>query len=107
MVKIVHIGDRGNPPAGQRYFLVDCVPTLKGTELVKHTDAETIRIRTDEYEDQSLHRSSVFRLAEHCHLRKWGSRDPTALRPQPAAQGRQPISVAGVKGAAKSVPPAG
>jgi hypothetical protein len=27
VVKVVHLGDRTNPPAGQRYFLIECFPT--------------------------------------------------------------------------------
>ena len=50
VAKFVHLGDRKAPPAGQRYFLIECVPALQGTELIKHTDGETIRIRTDDYE---------------------------------------------------------
>jgi hypothetical protein len=49
MARILHLGDRKGPPAGQRYFLVECVTGLARTELIKRSDGETIRISPNDY----------------------------------------------------------
>jgi hypothetical protein len=49
VARILHLGDRKSPPAGRRYFLVECVRGLGRTELSKRSDGETIRIPPDDY----------------------------------------------------------
>ncbi len=49
MLKIVHLGPKEKPPAGERFFLIECKPGLRREQAIYDEKGSTNRIRPEDY----------------------------------------------------------
>ncbi len=49
MLEIVHLGPKEKPPAGEKFFLIECKPRRRGRVIVQDQKGSTYRIRTEDY----------------------------------------------------------